>query len=254
MITLGLVLFMPSTFYDACFNCWRNSLRFCNSNDFCCVLRLDKQIILKGAYAVLYPIRGMVKKSSGYHIREERKILMVLTEKNKKFIESVASDLQTRLNVSEPNEYATSTLYEFMTGVGLNIKLTENKTCYLENDTIYLDRNRFSFVDGIFSCEKVDLKILFHELWHGIIKKVTLASEEPQTQQYDESVMTADELAAQYFSRAMLMPSKPFIDKVVKSIGVDGMCNVFDIADIFQVEYPDVIARGSDLNLWNTKG
>ena len=179
---------------------------------------------------------------------------MVLTEKNKKFIESVASDLQTRLNVSEPNEYATTTLYDFMTGVGLKIVITDNETCYLENDTIYLNNKKFSYENGIFSCKKVDLKILFHELWHGIIKKVTLDSEKPQTQQYDESVMTADELAAQYFSRAMLMPAKPFIDKVVKSIGIDGMCNVFDIADIFHVEYLDVIARGSDLNLWNTKG
>ena len=179
---------------------------------------------------------------------------MLLTEKNKKFIESVASDLQTRLEVSEPNEYATGTLYEFMMGVGLHIEFTENETCYLENETIYLDRKRFSLVDGVFTCKKIDLKILFHELWHGIIKMVTPTSEEPQTQQYDESVMTADELAAQYFSRAMLMPAKPFVDKVVKSIGIDGMCNVFDVADIFQVEYPDVIARGSDLNLWNTKG
>lgn len=179
---------------------------------------------------------------------------MVLTEKNKKFIESVASDLQSRLNVSEPNEYATNVLYDFITGVGLKIEITNNEACYLENDTIYLDNKRFSLKDEKFNCAKIDLKILFHEIWHGIIKKVMPTSTELQIQQYDESVMTADELAAQYFARAMLMPAKPFIDKVVKSIGIDGMCNIFLIADIFHVEYPDVIARGSDLNLWNTKG
>ena len=47
------------------------------------------------------------------------------------------------------------------------------------------------------------------------------------------------------------MPESLFLLDVVKQTGTDGMCNVFKIADIYNIDYMHVIARGNDLGCWN---
>lgn len=56
---------------------------------------------------------------------------------------------------------------------------------------------------------------------------------------------------ALFFARTFLMPESLFLLDVVKQTGTDGMCNVFKIADIYNVDYLHVIARGNDLRCWN---
>ena len=53
------------------------------------------------------------------------------------------------------------------------------------------------------------------------------------------------------FARTFLMPEVLFLKDVVEHTDINGMCNVFKIADAYNIDYIEVIGRGDDLGCWN---
>lgn len=182
----------------------------------------------------------------------------MLTEKYKDFIENTALKFQNIFKSTKaPNKYDYSEVQEWLESIGAKFQKSEED--YTIDNVIYL-----SFFDG----KKLNIndnmentKKLFHEVWHFITNKINETqiqnSESPATQPkldyYNDKSIQVVEISANYFSRAMLLPEKNFVHSVMKNLNVNGSCDIFEVAKEFCVSYVDVIARGNDLNIWNTK-
>ena len=56
---------------------------------------------------------------------------------------------------------------------------------------------------------------------------------------------------ASLFARAFIMPRSSFFESVAKETSANDKCNVSKIADAFNIDCLEVLARGYDLNIWN---
>lgn len=160
-----------------------------------------------------------------------------------------------------PNKYDYNEIRKRLNGSGAVISpgetnCTIGKTIYLnfiksENDLAKALNDDF---------EKS--KILFHEMWHFISNKILEI--QPNSEEFEnnsicssgnfaDKSISPSEISANYFSRAMLFPEKTFVEIVMQNVDVNGNCNIFRVAESFSSSYTDIIARGNDLNLWNTK-
>lgn len=192
----------------------------------------------------------------------------MLSEKYKQIIEDMALELQNILNVTDPNNYNIIEIENFLNDANCKItysdksdsKGSKNKS-YFNNEkkSIYIDCNKNKIIpknnETIYTQNY--LKVLFHEIWHFMSSELGLNPDKnsPETIELypKEFPATFSEISANYFSRAMIMPKDIFIKKVAENTALSGVCNVFELAKFFKVEFSDVIARGKDLNLWNMK-
>ena len=165
----------------------------------------------------------------------------MLTRKDERFIESIASNLQTRLKISKtPNIYNYWDISKFLDNLGYKV-IFNSMNNELNSNTILLS---FDDPTKIFD-EDNYIKMLyqlFYEIWIITKKKANI------------DMIKHNNTDAKYFARAMLMPEKVFMETVIENMDLKGMCNIFNVAKIFKVEYFDVSARGKDLGCFNPKG
>ena len=185
-----------------------------------------------------------------------------MTEKYKDFIERTAKKIQASLpSFGAPNKYNYSEILKWLEHSGAKIVQGDvNRTIGNTIQLQFLDSN-----DSIFNDKKCDFessKIFFHEMWHFISNKIN--NEQGHRESSNDSFTVSSdgfhdksisliEISANYFSRAMLFPEKNFLEEVMKNVDVNGNCDIYNVAEQFSASYTDVIARGNDLNLWNTK-
>lgn len=191
----------------------------------------------------------------------------MLKESHKTVVEQIALEFQKvfrddEINELKPVKYNIEKLMSYVRSMGCDFKFgqPENKT---DEKIIYFTFTDGDLVNNVSGC----LKIFFHEVWHYIVfylnllpqdenkELVIIETENEETVRYsrDEFSTSLDEMSAAYFSRAMLMPEKNFFRCVFEYTDIKGTCNIFKVAEIFNVEFTDVIGRGNDLNLWNKK-
>lgn len=183
----------------------------------------------------------------------------MLTEKYKDFIEATALEIQGCFETTKvPNKYDYSEVIRKMQSLGAKFEQAEDN--YTEENTIYL-----SFYDPcnfeMFETSIENRKKFFHEIWHFISNKIDALQDYPVQEKecrvcpdhYTVASNNVLEIAANYFTRAMLLPESHFLKSIMKNLNISGACNIFQVAKEFDVSYIDVIARGNDLNIWNTK-
>lgn len=171
----------------------------------------------------------------------------MLTEKTKNFIEKIAKNMQEKIGTSDPKKYEIGKIVDFVQDMKCEVEFNQELDSFNTKDgkkTICL-----SFTKNDNNNE--NLKILFHEIWHFISSSL---SDVEVSSQYSEVSINPNEAEANYFSRAMLLPEESFVNEVINNITDSGMCNIFNVATLFNVSYLDVIARGNDLSIWNKKG
>lgn len=165
----------------------------------------------------------------------------MLSYKERMFLENTAKRLYEEIGIQkQPNIYNYSNLINYIGDMKYKVvfEASENKvdknTIYLkckEPDASYTDKEYVEFQ-----------KELLYQIWIIAKKKYALIMKK------------FDEADARVFFRAMLMPEKAFVEEVTKNINTEGMCNIFKVAKVFNVDYMDVSARGNDLGIWNRKG
>lgn len=165
----------------------------------------------------------------------------MLSNKEQVFLENIAKQLQEKIKIErEPNIYSYSNLIKFIKELKYSI-VFESDEKHIMNNTIYLSCKEPD--ENYTDKEYVEFqKELLYQIWKITKKK------------YKIPMMKFDELDARAFFRAMLMPEKSFVEEVIKNTGVDGMCNIFEVAKKFNVDYMEVSARGNELGIWNRKG
>lgn len=186
----------------------------------------------------------------------------MLTEKYKDFIERTAKKIQRSLPSFEaPNKYDFSEVHNWLKGSGAQISCgATNRTM---GNVIYLNfiKSEKDFAKAITN-DFEKSKILFHEMWHFISNKLYAIENGDELSEknsvdlcgeFADKSISPIEISANYFSRAMLFPEKEFVQTVMQNVDVNGNCDIFKVAECFSSSYTDVIARGNDLNLWNTK-
>ena len=170
----------------------------------------------------------------------------MLTDKYKNFIKQLAENFQSVVSIDKNYRYNINDLVEFVEGMGCTFKWNQTNN-FSNKEKIHLSFDK----NNVYNNNKENLKILFHEIWHFISIKIGISIN--QENSYNPASISIDELAANFFSRIMIMPEKQFISLVINHTRQDGMCNIYSVAKDFGVDYLDVIARGNDLNLWNTR-
>lgn len=165
----------------------------------------------------------------------------MLNNKEKIFLEKTAKSLQEKIGIErKPNIYNYNNLHKFITELKYNI-VFESDSNFTSGNTIYLKCSKPSseYTDEDFINFEREL---LYQIWKIAKKKFAIP------------MMKFDEKDARYFFRAMLMPEKVFVEEVTRNTGLDGMCNIFEMAKVFHVDYTEVSARGNDLGIWNRKG
>lgn len=165
----------------------------------------------------------------------------MLTNKEQRFIESIAVSLQARLEIiKKPNIYSFTDILKFLDNLGYKVifncqnnELKEN-SILLSFDESQTENNEEKFVEM--------LQILFKYIWIITKKKA------------DVTMVKYNDADANYFVRAMLMPEEVFMEAAIDNVDLEGMCNIFNVAKVFKVDYLDVSARGKDLGCFNPKG
>lgn len=180
---------------------------------------------------------------------------VLLSEKTKSFIERVANNLQHEIMVDSPNLYDINSIIDFVNSMGCSIEFEKGCNRFTINDEckIYLEYDLSEIIADSDILIKV-LRVIFHEIWHFISSRIFSSDSNLIEGNYNEDSLSVNEASANYFSRAMLLPENIFVQSVINNIDSNGMCNIFEVASYFNVDYTDVIARGNDLNLWNNKG
>lgn len=193
----------------------------------------------------------------------------MLTEKRKKFIESIALRVQDYVGYQEPNIYNYNHVIDFLKEMGANFKHgTEN---YTKGSNIYLtffSENNSSDVkkgfknddNGNIIFNTDESIILFHELWHFLYNRLFASLEQAKYMQDHENYLTDnssfavsnEEDDAIYFSFAMFIPEKTFRKYVSVNSDIDGFCDIYTLADTFRIPYYSIYKRGNELRLWNT--
>lgn len=165
----------------------------------------------------------------------------MLTNKDQRFIESIASKLQERLEIKEkPNIYDYYGINKFIENLGYKVVFNcfkngqTHDTILLEFDDPNVNYNEDNYIKMLHQ--------LFFEIWIITKKKANI------------NIVRYNNADANYFVRAMLMPEEIFVMTVIDNTGLDGMCNIFDVAKVFRVDYIEVSARGKDLGCFNPKG
>jgi len=183
----------------------------------------------------------------------------MLTEKYKDFIENTALKFQSNFKeTKEPNKYNYLEVQKWLESMGAEFRKGDGD--YTRGNVIYLsffDNERLNINDNMENTKK-----LFHEVWHFISNRINGMQNQndeatpiqSKPDYYNDKPIQVVEISANYFSRAMLLPEKNFVQSVMKNLNVNGSCDIFEVAKEFCVSYVDVIARGNDLNIWNTKG
>lgn len=191
------------------------------------------------------------------HILLSEGVNRLLSEKTKSFIEKLALDFQDEISVDSPNSYDVVSLVDFVNSMGCQIEFNKDydrfhyinniPTIYLKNDMRDKNLTRVEYISI--------LRVFFHEVWHFISERININCNESVHEGDDFALesMSPNEASANYFSRAMIFPEVHFIQCVIRYTLSNGMCNIFEVAKHFNSTYTDVIARGNDLNLWNTK-
>lgn len=182
----------------------------------------------------------------------------LLSEKTKSFIEKLASDFQSEISVNSPNLYDVESIVDFVNSMGCQIEFNQDYNRFFINNnipTIYL-KNDLRDENLTISEYVSNLRVFFHEVWHFISKSININCDDLVLDGDDFALdsLSPNEASANYFSRAMIFPEVYFIQCVIRNTLSNGMCNIFEVAKFFNSTYTDVIARGNDLNLWNTKG
>lgn len=184
--------------------------------------------------------------------REIREVFFVLSDIYKNFIEEAASQFRNVAKLGVPvTEGNAKELKKCLINLGVNFK--NSKRDYTENETMYLT----FFKDDILDLSTIEnRKKLFHELWHFINNAVIDKNNEdevsPQYAYTDASIVPI-EISANYFSRAIILPTREFVDSLMRHIDLDGTFNIRDVAADFQTDYSDVIERCNDLELFKSK-
>lgn len=89
---------------------------------------------------------------------------------------------------------------------------------------------------------------ILHELGHAILElNDMLVGETRLKGNYYGGI---NELNATKFARAFIMPLNIF-QKVVIQNTKNGVCNIQEVANVFGVDYSQVISRGRESNLWD---
>lgn len=165
----------------------------------------------------------------------------MLNYKEMMFLENTAERLQETIKIQkEPNIYNYANLISFIRDLKYSIVFNSDRN-YTTGNVIHLEckEPNESYSDEDYIKFQKDL---LYQIWKIAKKK------------YAIPLMKFSEVDARYFFRAMLMPQKAFVEEVIKNTGLDGMCNIFEVAKIFHVDYSDVRARGNELGIWNRKG
>lgn len=174
-------------------------------------------------------------------------VYFMLTEKHKNVVEQIANEFQKKFMSKKSVDiiYDFESFTSFLEIMGCKIYYSA-KCNKAQGKEIY-----FSFKQEQINIAE-NRKIFFHEVWHFIACELRLFDN--ATRCFDKNYsIEISEMTAGYFSRAMNMPEKYFISNVIKNTDLKGSCNIFKVAEEFDVEFTDVIGRGNDLNLWNRK-
>ena len=175
----------------------------------------------------------------------------MLTAKYKKRIEQIALDLHQSFWSLKDNDYDLAEILNFIESLHGKVLFDQNENKVTEKEISLSFSNEQFFKEN--EGNRLNLReIFFHEVWHFLENTMDLDVDGDGgfTDIFSSSV---SEMSAGYFSRAMLMPEKDFIESVIENTDIKGMCNVFGVAKKFKVDYTNVIGRGNDLNLWNMK-
>lgn len=91
---------------------------------------------------------------------------------------------------------------------------------------------------------------IFHELGHIFFMPIFHAqTEDTQGGLRRTGAITSEELSADYFSRAFLMPVKEFTETVFAK-SHKNICNFYEVSQEFDVSNQAVVERGKDLMMW----
>lgn len=89
---------------------------------------------------------------------------------------------------------------------------------------------------------------ILHELGHAALELQDMYDGEVRLLEDYNGGM--NEINASKFARAFIMPSHIF-QKVVIQNTKDGLCDIQLVANVFGVEYSQVVSRGRESNLWD---
>lgn len=187
---------------------------------------------------------------------------ILLTEKSKAFIESVASRIQDFVELKQQNKYDYSRFMSFL--ISLGAKFHKDVRDYTTGDTIHLTflENNIEDLKAIeekqYHFSKDQALKLFHESWHFL--KYQLLTPNKASNAFEKKLVSEnsfteysnvnEENEANYFSRAMYIPEREFRKDVVENVDSDGYCDIYRIASEYDLSYSEVINRGNELNIW----
>lgn len=149
----------------------------------------------------------------------------IIYEKQRNFVEKTVKLILECVKIDNYN-YNISDLISFINDIGCKVNFNCKQNNY-NKDIISLKMKKIK--------NKNDLKKLFKYLWRFIIDKIEI---EPH------------ELIEDYFVYALLLPEEMFLDCIFKNIENE-QCNIYKVAEIFNVEYADIITRGNYLKIWD---
>lgn len=121
-------------------------------------------------------------------------------------------------------------------------KIEKNQSQLSSNG--YIEKDGDSFIIKYKSFKAIDI---FHELGHAFLHLEDIPPDKDGLPL--EGQHGVNEGFASVFARAFLMPEDIFCEDVM-NLSKNSFCDIQALADLYEVEYSDVIMRGRELNLW----
>lgn len=151
-------------------------------------------------------------------------------------------------NTCELNETHIRNIVEFFNGKLEEISSEELKKDSSSGANSILIKNKeddpIRFTIKYIKFSAIDI---LHELGHAFLELKDMKAGE--TRDCDDINGGLNELNATKFARAFIMPRVLFEKKVVEN-SIAGKCNIQAVADIFNVEYLQVVTQGRQLQFW----
>lgn len=163
--------------------------------------------------------------------------MSIQIERSNLFLRHLAQDLQKQISLKkEPNIYEYNNVLAYLDDDYI-ISFNQSKNC-IKNKEI---RFKYPDIENITNNEtyiKI-LEILFHEIGRLFIEDTKKMHPE----------FEISEFSIDMFVREMLMPEEFFKKEVIKNLNNNNI-SIMNIANTFNIDYLEVLARGQDLNIF----
>lgn len=170
--------------------------------------------------------------------------------KTRKLIEKLAISTRDSLEIDEGNNCKQENIVRFMDDIGCKLSYNKNTNYYSGNGKVIHLNFEVNNSGSYIGTDK--LKPLLFGLWN-FIEDCIKSKGKYYIAYYDNKDTSEIKIKSNYFTRAVLMPEEQFMQKASHYLDSNGQCNIFEVAEVFGVDYIDVITRGNELELWKKR-